>query len=222
MQIKSWYSNLKSDRQNLCDYSSLDYSDNQVKNMQKRLHSLSKQDDLFKLHLFDRHGTLAVIHFTSNQAWLNPMRQNYHTDESFDYAIATVDDLSLVNRKQFMVLNDWLWNLVWNSPALAKIVAPEDGHYKINHWPKPVDLNMQKQIFQLSACCVQGVKISTIAKQLDIPQNVVQRFIAANLMINNLEKISIWDRHYSPPAIAKEEVNSVKSFLGLIRKKLKI
>lgn len=96
-------------------------------------------------------------------------------------------------------------------------LTPDDGHYKIYSWPKPTDQFNRKVIFQLSACFIQGGKISKIAEQLQLPQNTVRHFVATN----NIEKINVWDKHYSPPSkeIRSEEKNAIKSFLGKLRQK---
>jgi hypothetical protein len=186
-------------------------------------------DDLYKthkddkLHLYDSFGTLAVIQLEKNQAWIPSTRLNTQTDFNFNCEIATTDALSKVDRKQTLILNDWIWNLFWNSEELAIALCPEDGHFKINYWPKPTDTTHKKIILQLAACFIQGGKISTIATQLDIPLTQVRRFIGANITINNIEKISIWDKHYTPPIQnEQEEVGFIKDFFSSLRKKLRL
>lgn len=187
-------------------------------------------DDLYrthkdsKLHLYDSLGTLAVIQLEKNQAWINPARINTKTDFNFNCEIATTDALSKVDRKQTFILNDWIWNLFWNSEELAIALCPEDGHFKINYWPKPTDPTHKKVIFQLAACFIQGGKISTIATQLNISTTLVRRFIGANITINNVEKINIWDKHYTPPIQndQNEEVGFIKDFFSSLRKKLRL
>ncbi|MFW1825205.1 hypothetical protein ACG9WU_18560, partial [Acinetobacter baumannii] len=103
-----------------------------------------------------------------------------HTDFSFNYDLASTNDLLKVSRKESVILQDWLWNLFWNSSDFYQI-APEDGHYKILFWPKPDDSINRKKIFQMSACFIQGAKMSKIAEQHDIPMLMIRRFIAANM-----------------------------------------
>ena len=187
-------------------------------------------DDLYKthkdskLHLYDSVGTLAVIQLEKNQAWINPNRLHTKTDFNFNCEIATTDALSKVDRKKTLILNDWIWNLFWNSEELAIALCPEDGHFKINYWPKPTNTTHKKTIFQLTACFIQGGKISTIATQLNIPITQVRRFIGANITINNVEKISIWDKHYTPPIQNEqnEDVGFIKDFFSSLRKKLRL
>lgn len=187
-------------------------------------------DDLYKvhkntkLHLFDDQGTLAIIQLEKNQAWINPSRNLYITDFSFDCELSTTTALTKVNRKETLILNDWIWNLFWNTQDIAIALCPEDGHFKINYWPKPFDDNNKKLIFKLAACFIQGAKISTISEQLNIPIDTIRRFIGANITINNVEKINIWDKHYSPPPSNEksEELSFIKNFFGSLRKKLNL
>ncbi len=174
-----------------------------------------------KLHLQDDAGTLAVIHPVQNTAWLNTQRTIKGTNHSFDYNLANITDLTKVSRKDTFVLQDWLWNLFWNSPEIIDNLAPEDGHYKIHTWPKPSDQPNRKIIFQLSACFIQGGKISKIAEQLNLSPNTVRHFIATNIAANNIEKINIWDKHYAPPSqeVKQEEQNAIQSFFGKLRRK---
>ncbi|WP_163121243.1 hypothetical protein [Acinetobacter portensis] len=185
-------------------------------------------DDLYKthkdikLHLFDSLGTLAVIQLEKNQVWVNSSRNSLETDFNFNCEVATTNALTKVDRKNTLILNDWIWNLFWNSKNLSIPLCPEDGHFKINYWPKPFDLENKKIIFQLTACFIQGGKISTIASQLNIPIHLVRRFIGANITINNVEKINIWDKHYTPPTqkVQDEDVGFIKDFFSSLRKKL--
>lgn len=173
-----------------------------------------------KLHLFDQNGTLAIIDANQNIVWLNPNNLVTTTDFSFKYDLASTTDLLKVSRKDKHILQDWLWNLFWQSSDFYQI-APEDGHYKIKYWPKPFDCINKKQIFQLSAYFIQGAKISKISEQHHIPIQTVRRFIAANMASGNLEKINIWDKHYTPPEQVEktEEESFIKSFFGKIRLK---
>jgi tRNA U34 5-carboxymethylaminomethyl modifying enzyme MnmG/GidA len=68
-----------------------------------------------RLHIFDDHGTLAIIDTRSQIAWLEPTRLNTQTNHSFNYEFATTSDFTKVSRKVEYDLQDWLWNLFWHS-----------------------------------------------------------------------------------------------------------
>ena len=173
-----------------------------------------------KLHIFDTHGSLGVIDIANNLAYSNPERTLNHTDFSFNYDFASTTDLTKVSRKNSHILQDWIWNLFWKSPNFYQI-APDDGHYRIHFWPKPYDTKHRKKIFQMSACFVQGAKISKIAEQHNIPIEMVRQFIAANMAAGNISKINLWDNHYTPPekADTHSEENMIASFFGKLRRK---
>lgn len=82
-------------------------------------------------------------------------------------------------------MQDWLWNLFWNSPEIIDNLAPEDGHYKIPHMAKNIGSILIKFY---STIPLQGGKISKIAEQLNLSPNTVRHFIATNIAANNIEK----------------------------------
>ena len=173
-----------------------------------------------KLHLYDNQGSIAIIDIENNSVWSNPNRLQPTTDLSFKYDLASTSDLVKVDRTESVILQDWLWNLFWNSPEFYQI-CPEDGHYRIHFWPKPINKSQRKKIFKLSACFIQGAKISKIAEQQNIPIHFIRQFIAANIAINNISKINIWDTHYTPPEVPETQADNsfIQSFIGKLRKK---
>ncbi|RFS35925.1 helix-turn-helix domain-containing protein [Acinetobacter cumulans] len=173
-----------------------------------------------KLYISDAQGALGVIDIKQNLVFCNSERKDFETDFSFNYEFASTSHLIKASRKDCYILQDWIWNLFWFSPNFYQI-APEDGHYRIHFWPKPQDRENRKQIFQMSACFIQGAKISKISEQHNIPIQTVRRFIAANMASGNLSKINIWDNHYNPPETLEEkpEESLIKSFFGKIRRK---
>ncbi|MGE8542040.1 hypothetical protein [Acinetobacter sp. ANC 3813] len=183
----------------------------------KELHNAESHH---KLHIYDSQGSFGVIDIANNLVYGNPDRSNQYTDFSFNYDFASTSDLIKVSRKHNAILQDWIWNLFWRSPNFYQI-APEDGHYRIHFWPKPEDLKHRKEIFQMSACFIQGAKMSKIAEQHNISMQMIRQFIAANMAAGNISKINIWDNHYTPPEKAEEkpEENMIKSFFGKLRKK---
>lgn len=176
-----------------------------------------------KLHLFDAYGSIGIAKPDLNTIWIIPERKKTGTDSSFSYDLANTDDFMKIYRKEKYILQDWLWNFYWNSPELLKMIAPDDGHFKILSWPKPSDIQNKKLIFQLSAVFIQGAKISKIADHFNISQQLIIRFIATNLAMNNAVKINIWDKHFTPPTPEiqdkKDDQSLIKNFFGKIRKK---
>ena len=209
---------------NLHEYNQIEGYNNSIERITSLFDKLYTTDKDIKLHLFDNNGTIAIAQPDKNQIWINPTRENTNTSFHFNFEIANTDSLTKVNRKETLILNDWIWNLFWNSSEVAIALCPSDGHFKINYWPKPSDIKNKKIIFQLSACFIQGGKISTIADQLNLPHDLVRQFIGANITIDNVEKINIWDKHYSPPTsnTENEDVSFIKDFFSNLRKTLRL
>ena len=204
--------------------SNINFDAKNIDKITETLNNLYKKHHDSKLHIYDSQGTIAILDLVKNRAWANDSRFKLSTDFTFDCEIASIDAITRVNRKQTYVLNDFIWNLFWNTPDIAQHLCAPDGHYKIYYWPKPNDQQHKKILFQLSACFIQGGKISTIAEQLNIPIETVQRFIGACITINNFKKINAWDPHYSPAVKqeTKEEVGFIKSFFSNLRQKFNL
>ena len=174
-----------------------------------------------RVHLFDQKGTLGIIDLNQNVVWLSPERQPQHTDNTFNYEIASTNNLTRVSRKECFIMQDWLWNLFWFTPNFYQ-VCPEDGDFKINFWPKPQDKINKKYIFYLSAYFIQGANIKEISEFHHIPIVIVRQFIAANIAIGNAESITKRNKHYTPPdaqAKAAEEQGPIKNFFSKLRMK---
>jgi len=174
-----------------------------------------------KLHLFDDKGTLAIIDNRTQVAWLEPSRQKPQTNMSFNFAFAKTSDFIKVSRKKDYYLQDWLWNLIWASKDFENL-ASIDGYFKIDHWPQPYQQESRKVSLQLSACFIQGAKVTDVAKQLNQPIDVVLRFITACLIANNGQYVAANKCSYSPKLHSESsntENHFFKNFIGKIRRR---
>ena len=183
----------------------------------RNLHS----PDNTKLHLFDDKGTLAIIDNRTQTAWVEPSRQKAHTNMSFNFAFAKTSDFTKVSRKKGYCLQDWLWNLIWCSTDFENL-ASADGYFKIDHWPQPYQKEYRKISLQLSACFIQGAKVTEVAKQLNQPIDVVLRFITACLMANNGKYVPANKCSYAPQShleSSNTESHFFKNFIGKIRRR---
>ncbi|PJG65566.1 hypothetical protein [Acinetobacter seifertii] len=182
--------------------------------------SLHSQENT-KLHLFDDKGTLAIIDNRTQVAWVEPSRQKAHTNMSFNFAFAKTSDFTKVSRKKGYYLKDWLWNLIWHSNEFENL-ASADGYFKIDHWPQPYQKEYRKISLQLSACFIQGAKVTDVAKQLNQPIDVILRFITACLMANNGQYVSANKCSYAPQTNSEgsnSESHFFKNFIGKIRRR---
>ena len=173
------------------------------------------QQDHRQLHFYDQFGTIAIIDHNMHFAWLEPTRTEFKTDLSVRFEDASTADFIKVSRKRQYNLEDWLFNLMWNSPQLC-IYPNENNYFRIKFWPQPLASD-KKMILQLSACFVQGAEILAVANKLDIPLTTVQHFIAANFAIGNVEQISAKDSKFGQQVLEKQEQSALKSFFGKLK-----
>ena len=175
-----------------------------------------------RLHLFDDHGTLAIIDTRSQIAWLEPTRLNTQTNHSFNYKFATTSDFIKVSRKVEYDLQDWLWNLFWHSSEFQKLSPKENEYYKIEYWPQPHQSTDRKIALLLSACFIQGAQLSQVATQLKLPIQTVQLFISACIISNNGGVIPASESHYlklEETKASNEQQGFLNKFFGKIRRR---
>lgn len=178
-----------------------------------------------RLHLFDDHGTLAVIDTRSQTAWLEPTRVQTQTNHSFNYEFATTSDFMRVSRKVEYQLHDWLWNLFWHSLEFQRLAPGETEYYKIEYWPQPASGSERKITLRLAACFIQGAQLSQVATQLKLPLQTVQQFVTACMISNNGSIVSISQSHYlrsTQSGQAIEEQGMLNKFFGKIRRRFGI
>lgn len=174
-----------------------------------------------RLHIFDDKGTLAIIDNRTQIAWLEPSRQKTQTNMSFNFAFAKTSDFTKVSRKKDYYVQDWLWNLIWTSNNFENL-ASKDSYFKIDHWPQPYQKEYRKVSLQLSACFIQGAKITDVANQLNLSIDDVLRFVTACLMANNGKFVSASKCTYTPNSYLKNsntENHFFKNFIGKIRRR---
>ena len=174
-----------------------------------------------RLHIFDDKGTLAIIDNRTQIAWLEPSRQQTQTNQSFDFTFAKTSDVTKVSRKKNYYLQDWLWNLIWSSKNFENL-ATKDGYFKIDHWPQPYQKEYRKVSLQLSACFIQGAKITDVAKQLNLSIDDVLRFVTACVMANNGKFVSANRCSYAPSSHLENsniDHHFFKNFIGKIRRR---
>lgn len=173
-----------------------------------------------KVHLFDQLGSLAVIDHHMHVAWINPKRMLPHTDGSLQYASATIEDFSAVSRKQQLNLENWLFELLWNSTDLC-ILPHASAHFKLKFWPQPTRTD-RKLILQLSACFIQGAEVQHVANKLGIDIQIVQRFINANLAIHNAELVNAKACQFDQTTkneTQQQDVKGLRSFFGKLKRR---
>ncbi|MEG0197494.1 MAG: hypothetical protein RR676_09880 [Acinetobacter sp.] len=171
------------------------------------------------LHLFDNHGTLAIIDTFQEVVWLEPTRLQIKTNSSFNYELAKTEHFTFVSKKIEYNLKDWIWNLFWYSTEYQGLIIDENDYYKIDYWPQPSQKADQKMILQLSACFIQGAQLSQVMRRLKLPLKTVQQFISACIISNNGKIISAAESRYqyNDVSIATEQQGFLNKFFGKMR-----
>lgn len=175
-----------------------------------------------RLHLFDDHGTLAIIDTRSQIAWLEPTRIHTKTNHSFKYEFATTSNFTKVSRKVEYNLQDWVWNLFWHSIEFQRLAPNENEYYKIEYWPQPAQSEGRKTALLLSACFIQGAQLYQVATQLKLPIQTVQQFIAACMISNNGGIIPASESHYLKTETEEQTIEQkgfLNKFFGKIRRR---
>lgn len=173
-----------------------------------------------KLHITDKLGTVAIIDHKNHMAWLEPSRTEISTDQSIKYETASTNDFIKVSRKIQFNLEDWLFHLIWNTNNL--LTLPNiDQHYKINYCVQPLDKD-RKIILQLSASFMLGARIMDVANRFNISSEIVQKFIAGHLAIQNAKPLLERDCKFGKKVEIDEAVEtqeSIKSFFKNFKRK---
>lgn len=173
-----------------------------------------------KLILKDHYGNLAVIDHHAHCAWPDANRSSFQIDETIRYVDATTADLVKISRKQQQNLENWLFELIWNSPQCIHM-PDESALFKLHYWPQPVTSD-QKMILKLSAAFIKGAQISRVAEKLNIPMQTVKKFIAANQAIRNIEKISNKEAQFAAQANLasdEKETHKVQGFFQKLKRR---
>lgn len=173
-----------------------------------------------KLTLRDQNGIVAVIDHHAHVAWPYLLRKIPRSDPSIYYNDAVTADLMQISRKHQVNLENWIFELIYSSNYLLE--SPEEtSYYKIKYWPQPL-FSETKSILQLSAAFMLGAQISHVSEKLDIPIHIVQKFIAANQAIHNIEQISARDSNFgaiSNTTVDLQEQSSKLSFFQKLKRK---
>lgn len=173
-----------------------------------------------KFILSDDSGIFAIVDSRKHIAWVHPTQYTTQTNHSIQIEEASVTDIARFPRKCALNLEDYLFQLIWNSPRFIKLPNPSN-HYRLKFWPTPV-VDDQKVLLQLSACFCLGAEISMAADKLNIPLTTVQQFINANLAIQNAELISARECNFAKPKVettSSIEQSQVKSFFSKLKRR---
>lgn len=173
-----------------------------------------------KLTLRDQNGIVAVIDHHAHAAWPYLLRKIPRSDPSISYSDAVTADLMQISRKHQVNLENWIFELIYSSNYL--LVPPEESSYfRLKYWPQPL-FSETKSILQLSAAFMLGAQISSVSEKLGIPIYIVQKYVAANQAIHNIENISVREAKFGTDlktTMDTQEQSATLSFFQKIKRK---
>lgn len=173
-----------------------------------------------RLLISDQNGALALIDHHAHYAWPDKAKHSLHTDATIRYADAITSDLLKISRKNQTNLENWMFELIWNSTDF--ITPPEpSAYFKLLYWPQPT-LTDRKIILQMSASFSLGAQIEKISQHFNIPLLTVQKFIIANQSINNIKTIPPRDALFGNGSKSKKddaEPHIIKNFFHKLKRR---
>ena len=173
-----------------------------------------------KLTFRDQNGIVAVIDHHKHAAWPYLLRKISRSDPSIYYSDAVTADLMQISRKHQINLENWIFELIYSSNYLLE-PPQESAYFKIKYWPQPL-FSETKAILQLSAAFMLGAQVSDVSEKLDIPLHLVQKYIAANQAIHNIEQIAVKDAKFGADLntiVDTQEQSSTLSFFQKLKRK---
>lgn len=170
------------------------------------------------LQVFDRNGPIGLVNTRSEQIWLDPSRKIQGTDDTLNYTYATMQMTQNVSLSQGTDLRSWMWNMMWYSDRLIDVKSTQK-YYKLQYWPHSTSVRERAQIFKIAACFEQGSNIGHVQKKLELPIEMIEKFVAVALITHMLKEINQDEaRFLSEQPEQKQSV--IKGFFGKLRKKL--
>lgn len=133
-----------------------------------------------KIFVFDQQQTFGIADTRKELVWLqNPIsKSTLTTSHSLNYTHAKANEVVGLHEVQAMDLRQWLWRLVWQSPAFETLLNPSD-YVQLDFWPQPDESYERRDILKMAACFQQGAQISQVATKLELPVSRVCLFASA-------------------------------------------
>lgn len=171
------------------------------------------------IQVFDQNGIIAMVDPRNQWAWVLPENQHRVTDASLNIVYAKMNDRQAFQDIQRQDLKNWLWNLLWRSPAFHQFVKNNQCFY-LKQWPQPDNKLDRHDLLKMSACFAQGASIITVAESLGLSVNRVSQFVSAALSANLGILIDHHQVKYPPQQSASQDSGFMRKFFGKLRRRL--
>lgn len=174
-----------------------------------------------KIFVFDQQQTFGIADTRKELVWLHsPISKNtLTTSHSLNYTHAKANEVVGLHEVQAMDLRQWLWRLVWQSPAFETLLNPSD-YVQLDFWPQPDESYERRDILKMAACFQQGAQISQVATKLELPVSRVCLFASACLAAGLAGKITANQAKFRHDTPGNEQTSGLRGFFGKLRKRL--
>lgn len=176
-----------------------------------------------KIFVFDQRQTFGIADTRKELVWLQQpaAKSAFKTDNTLNYTHAKANEVVGLHEVQAMDLRQWLWRLVWQSPAFEQLVKASD-YLQLEFWPQPDESYERRDILKMAACFQQGAQVNQVAAKLDIPVSRVCQFASACLAAGLARSIPASQAKFQHNVPGNEQTSGLRGFFGKLRKRLGI
>lgn len=173
-----------------------------------------------KIFVFDQQQTFGIADTRKELVWLDKpiSKTTLKTDHSLNYTHAKANEVAGLHEVQAMDLRQWLWRLVWQSPALQGLIT-ESAYVQLQFWPQPDESYERRDILKMAACFQQGAQVSQVAAKLDIPAGRVCLFASACIAAGLASTIPASQAKLQHDIPGNEQTTGLRGFFGKLRKR---
>lgn len=175
------------------------------------------------IQLYDHTGFLALIDTRTERVWFEQNQELYSLKDTINQTYAKNSFVhEMIKDKTPYDLRTWLWQAISHSGDLDLPKVDADHVFKLNIWPQFEKSLDRKDNLKIAACFALGAKVQDVQQHLGISLERVKKFVAiaqtlklGELIEADAAKFSIEQKQEN-----SGQVNKLRSFFGILRKKL--
>lgn len=163
---------------------------------------------------------IALIDNLSNEFWV---KQNIQIMQKSELSLIPADINRVVSFKyssKSCNLQQGLWQFVWDYVGYETPVFTK--HYKLLHWPQPINCVERKSLLKISAFFMEGSSTQYISEQMHLNHNFINRYLFACHSANIIIEIPAMATVFHSQQNAIEASKPLQNFFRSLRKKLGI
>ena len=171
------------------------------------------------LILLDK-SPIGLIDNINNEFWIKSQIKILQKSE---LTLIPADTNTVVNFKyssKSVNLQHGLWQFVWDYVGYETLAFSK--HYKLLHWPQPIDCIERKSLLKMSAFFMEGSSTQYVAEKMQLSQNFINRFLFACDIANMIEEIPAMATVFHTQQVVEESSKPLLHFFRSLREKLGI